>query len=123
MTDRLAYINFVHGSLSQTLSKRLDESRNQLKALRDAEKALEPKRNIRAGIQTQIARIEHEQARGAEKRLAELKQQLQRAEVEDDAAEKQLEILKRKAVAQSEKVKWEALREVCLFRPLCMILS
>ena len=112
MTDRLAYLNFVHGSLAETLAVRLDESRAQLKALRDAERALEPKRNIRAGLETQIGRLQHEQARGSERRVAELKPQLAKAEAEDEQAEKQVEILKRKAVAESEKVKWEALREV-----------
>ncbi|KAH8120425.1 Eisosome component PIL1-domain-containing protein [Phellopilus nigrolimitatus] len=111
VTDRLAYLNFVHGALSATLSSELNTSRSPLKALRDAEKALEPKRNIRAGIQNQIARIEHEQQKGTEKRLAELKQQLQTAEEEDAAGEKEIEILKRKGVADAERAKWAALRE------------
>lgn len=116
VSDRLAYLNYVHGSLAGTLAGHLDKAREAMKELRDAERALEPKRNIRTNLRTQIARIEHDQQRGMERRLAELKQQLDRAEAEDLAAEKELEVRKRTSLASSEKAKWAALREVkCLF--------
>lgn len=83
-----------------------------MKALRDAEKVLEPKRNSRAGLQSQIARLEHDQQKGSEKRLADFKEQLTRLEAEDANSEKEIAILKRKAVADSERAKWAALREV-----------
>ena len=86
-----------------------------MKALRDAEKAIEPRRNIRSGLQTQIARLEHEQQRNAEKRIKELRDQLAKAEADDAAAEREIEILKRKALAESERAKWSALREVSIF--------
>ena len=83
-----------------------------MKALRDAERAIEPRRNIRSGLHTQIARLEHEQQRNSEKKIKELKEQLSKAEAEDASAEKEIEILKRKALADSERAKWAALREV-----------
>ena len=112
MTDRLAYLNFVQGSLANTLAVKLDNARTPFKVLRDAEIALTPRRNIRAGMALQISRIEHDQPKGMEKRLADLREQLRRHEEEDEAKEKQVEILKRRAVKESEQQKWEAIREV-----------
>lgn len=115
VTDRLAFLNFVQGSLSGTLAVKLDGARSPLKALRDAEAAITPKRNIRAGLRYQIARLEHNQEKGGERRLAELREQLSRAERNDEQLEKQIELLKRKAIRESEQRKWEAIREVrCL---------
>jgi hypothetical protein len=85
-----------------------------LKSLRDAETALTPRRNIRAGIQMQITRMEHDQQKGLEMKIFELKEQLKRAEHEDEPQEKEAELLKRKAVRESEQIKWEAIREVIL---------
>lgn len=112
VTDRLAYLNFVHGALSGTLASGLDSARSPFKALRDAEHVLQPKRLRRQSIQGQIIKLEREHVKGSEHRLAELKQQLHAAETEDAAAEKDIEVLKRKAVRESEQVKWAALREV-----------
>jgi len=41
-----------------------------------------------------------------------LKDQLRKAELNDAGQEREIEILKRKAVRESEKLKWEAIREV-----------
>lgn len=112
MTDRLAYLNFVHGALAGTLSTSLDSARTSLKSLRDAERALQPQRQRRSNIQAQIFKIQHDQIKGTEHRLAELRQQLHAAESDDAPAEKEVEILKRKAIRESEQAKWEALREV-----------
>ncbi|KAL5534143.1 hypothetical protein ACEPAG_604 [Sanghuangporus baumii] len=111
VTDRLAYLNFVHGALSTTLASQLDSSRSAMKTLRNAEKELEPKRNNRTGLQTQIGRLEHDMQKGSEKRLADLREQLARLEAEDEPAEKEIEILKRNAVRESERAKWAAIRE------------
>jgi len=111
VTDRIAYLNFVQGSLAGTLSTKLDASRGSLKALRDAEAALAPRRNIRTGMQNQLARIEHDQQKGQEKKIAELKEQLRKAELDDGPQEREIEILKRKAIRESERLKWEAIRE------------
>ncbi|EIN13686.1 hypothetical protein PUNSTDRAFT_94932 [Punctularia strigosozonata HHB-11173 SS5] len=111
VTDRLAFMNYVQGSLSGTLATKLDTSRASFKALRDAEANLAPKRNIRAGLQTQIARIEHGGEKGYEKKVAELRAQLSKLETEDEPLEKEVQILKRKAVRDSETAKWTALRE------------
>ena len=105
-------MNFVQGSLANNLATKLDAARASMKTLRDTENALTPRRNIRAGYKGQISRLEHEKQRGSELRIAELKQQLQLAEREDEQSEKEIEILKRKAVRESEKFKWDALREV-----------
>ena len=112
VTDRLAYLNFVQGALAGTLSTKLEAARTPLKTLRDLENTLTPRRNIRAGLKLQISRLEHDQQRGAELRIAELKQQLKKSESEDEQAEKEAELLKRKAVRESEQAKWDALREV-----------
>ncbi|KAH0590664.1 Sphingolipid long chain base-responsive protein LSP1 [Termitomyces sp. J132] len=111
VTDRLAYINFVQGSLASSLASKLDAARAPFKALRDAETAIAPRRNLRAGLQSQIARVEHDQQRGYEKKIAELKEQIHKAELDDQPQEKEIELLKRKAVRESEKLKWEAFRE------------
>lgn len=112
MTDRLAYLNFVQGSLASSLAVKLDSARGSFKALRDAEHALVPRRNIRAGLGLQISRIEHEQQKGNEKKLADLREQLKKSEADDEGAEKEVLLLKRTAVRHSEQQKWDALREV-----------
>ncbi|KIK94914.1 hypothetical protein PAXRUDRAFT_141885 [Paxillus rubicundulus Ve08.2h10] len=111
VTDRLAYLNFVQGSLSASLAVKLDGARSPLKALRSAETNLAPKRNIRDGLRTQIARVEHSQEKGAERRVAELREQLARAEKNDQHLEKEVDLLKRKAIRESEQIKWDAIRE------------
>ena len=112
VTDRLAFLNFVHGSLASSLAVRLDSARTPLKTFRDAETALTPRRNIRAGIQLQINRLEHDNQKGLETKLKELKEQLRRAELEDENQEKELALLKRKVIKESEQLKWDAMREV-----------
>lgn len=112
VTDRLAYLNFVQGSLAGSLSTKLDSARGPFKALRDAETALQPRRNLRASLQAQIARIEHESQKAGDKRIVELREQLHKHELEDQQQEKELELMKRKAVRESERIKWEAIREV-----------
>lgn len=118
-------MSYVHGSLAESLASRIDSSRTSFKHLRDAENALAPRRNIRIGLQNQIARIEHDQRKDQQQKLAELKVQLQRNEEEDTTAEKDIEILKRKAIRETEQEKWEAIREVRIYsmRTLCIWLT
>ncbi|EIM92971.1 uncharacterized protein STEHIDRAFT_117891 [Stereum hirsutum FP-91666 SS1] len=111
ISDRLAFINFVSGSLSNGLALKLDAARAPFKQLRDKETALAPRRTARAGLQSQIGRIEAGQEKGYEKRLVDLRAQLTKAERDDEAAEREFEILKRKALKESERLKWEAFRE------------
>ncbi|KAG6842608.1 hypothetical protein C0991_000134 [Blastosporella zonata] len=111
VTDRLAYLNFVQGSLATSLAIKLDAARAPLKALRDAETAIAPRRNLRVGLHTQLARVEHDQLKGFEKKMAELKDQIRKAELDDEPQEKEIQLLKRKAVRESEQLKWEAFRE------------
>ena len=82
VSDRLAFINFVSGSLSNALAVKLDAARAPFKQLRDRETALQPHRTVRAGLQNQIGRIEAGQEKGYEKRLAELRAQLAKADKE-----------------------------------------
>lgn len=113
-------MNFVQGSLAGTLAIKLNSSRQTLKELRDAENSLAPRRNARAGIENQISRIEHQQEKGMEAKLAQLREQLSRAQSEDEALEKDILLLKRKAVKESETEKWNALREVSMSRTIYM---
>jgi hypothetical protein len=67
----------------------------------------------------QLTRIEHEQQPGLEKKVLELKDQLRNAELDDQPQEKEVQLLKRKGIRESEQLKWEAIREVRLsFVPL-----
>jgi hypothetical protein len=111
VSDRLGFLNYVVGSLSGSLAGKLDTARAPLKALRDNEATLTPRRNVRAGLKIQIERLEHGQEKGAEKRIAEVKEQLAKAEKDDEPLEKEHEILLRKALKESELLKFQALRE------------
>lgn len=86
-----------------------------MKLLRDAENAILPRRNIRAGLHQQLARLEHDNQKGMEKRIADLKEQIRKAEAEDSPSEKEIELLKRKGLRESEQQKWEAIREASGF--------
>lgn len=90
----------------------MDAARAPFKALRDAETAIAPRRNIRTSLQNQLARLEHDQQKGQDKKIAEAKEQLRKAELDDAAQEREIEVLKRKAARESERLKWEAIREV-----------
>ncbi|KAK0233183.1 Eisosome component PIL1-domain-containing protein [Armillaria fumosa] len=111
VTDRLAYLNFVQGSLASSIAVKLDAARAPLKQLRDAEVALTPRRNIRAGLRNQLARLEHDNAKGMEKKIGELKEQIKKAEADDQPQEREVELLKRKGIRESEQAKWDAIRE------------
>ncbi|KAI0004322.1 Eisosome component PIL1-domain-containing protein [Russula compacta] len=110
-SDRLAFLNYTSGSLASTLSVKLNTARTPLKELRDSEVTLVQRRNVRNGLEYQISRVENGQERGYEKRVAELKEQLAKAESDDEPIEKQHEILLRKALKESELQKFQALRE------------
>ncbi|KAI9508773.1 Eisosome component PIL1-domain-containing protein [Russula earlei] len=111
VSDRLAFLNYISGSLATTLSAKLNAARVPLKGLRDNEVALTQRRNVRTGLDNQISRLENSRERGYEKRVAELKEQLAKAESDDEPAEKQGEILLRNALKESEQLKFQALRE------------
>jgi len=112
VTDRLAYLNFVQGSLASSLADKMNAARAPLKTLRDAETAIAPRRNIRTSLATQLARLEHENSKGTEKKMADIREQIKKAELEDAPQEREIELLKRKAIRESEQLKWEAIREV-----------
>ncbi|TBU34559.1 Eisosome component PIL1-domain-containing protein [Dichomitus squalens] len=111
VSDRLAWLAYIEGSLAAALAKEIDASRAPIKALRDAENSISGRRNIRASFENQIARIEHDQRHGMDQKLAELKSQLRKAEADDEPLEKEIELLKRKALRESETAKWNAVRE------------
>ncbi|KAG9222852.1 hypothetical protein PLEOSDRAFT_1101731 [Pleurotus ostreatus PC15] len=111
VSDRLAYLNFVQGALASSLALKLDSARIPFKALRDAEASLAPRRNLRAGLHAQLAKLEHDQVKGGEKKILEIKDQIRKAEADDASQEKEIELLKRKALREGETLKWEAIRE------------
>ena len=100
----------MQGSLSASLAEKLDAARLPLKNLRDKEDALAARRNTRNGYEQQIAKLEL--SSGNEKKISDLEEVLQRAYVEDEPLEKEVQLLERKAIKDSEKAKWEAIREV-----------
>lgn len=113
VTDRLAYINFVHGALSYTLATNVDKSRAIWKNVRDAEASLAPRRSARASIKAQINSLKTQGGRGGgvDTRLQDLNAQLKKAEDDDASLENELELLKRTAIRESETIKWKALQE------------
>lgn len=113
VTDRLAYFQFVQGSLADSLAKKLDAARLPLKNLRDKEDALAARRTIRNNYEQHIAKLET--SSGNEKKINELEELLKRANIEDEPLEKEVQILERKAIKESEHAKWEAIREVIPF--------
>ncbi|CCA70155.1 hypothetical protein PIIN_04094 [Serendipita indica DSM 11827] len=113
VTDRLAYLTFVQGALSYTLATDLDKSRAAWKNVRDAEAQLAPRRAVRANLTQQMNKFKTEGGRtgGVDTKLAELEAQLKKAEADDAPLEKELELLKRTAIKESETMKWKALQE------------
>ena len=112
VSDRLGFLNYIAASLATTLNTKLNTARLPLKELRNNEAALFQKRSIRTGLEQQISRVENSRERGYEKRLAELKEQLAKAESDDEPAEKQHDILLRQSLRESEQMKFQAFREV-----------
>ncbi|KAF9785541.1 Eisosome component PIL1-domain-containing protein [Thelephora terrestris] len=109
VTDRLAYFQFVQGSLAESLAKKLNAARLPLKNLRDKEDTLAARRNIRNNYELNIAKLET--SSGNQKKINELEELLRKANIDDDPLEKEVQILERKAIKESEHAKWEAFRE------------
>lgn len=78
--------------------------------MRDKEDTLAARRNARSSYEQQIAKLE--MSSGNEKKINDLEGLLQRAIVEDEPLEKEVQLLERKAIRDSEHAKWEAIREV-----------
>jgi len=116
VSDRIAYVNFVHGSLASDLSSSLDTARASYKSLRDAETSLHPRRTARSNMRAEMERIKaagsagKAPANGAE-RVAELQSQLAKAEADDAPQEREVALLKRRALVECERKKWAAFRE------------
>jgi molecular chaperone GrpE (heat shock protein) len=113
VTDRLAYFNFASGALATSLAGSLEGTRLPLKALRDAEAALTPRRTARANLAVQIHRLRTEGSKSGatDKRIAELEGQLKKLRADDATSEVALEKLKRKVLRDSEGKKWDAIKE------------
>jgi hypothetical protein len=109
VTDRLAYFQFVQGSLADSLAKKLEAARIPLKSLRDKEDALSARRKIQSNHEQLIAKLET--SRGNEKKIQELERLLKQAKIDDEPLEKEVLILERRAIKDSEHAKWEAIRE------------
>jgi len=100
----------VQGSLAASLAEKLDAARLPLKNLRDKEDALGVRKTTRANYEQQIAKLEL--SSGNERKINELEGLLNRAYTEDEPLEKEVRLLERKAIKDSEQAKWEAIREV-----------
>ncbi|CUA73881.1 hypothetical protein RSOLAG22IIIB_01402 [Rhizoctonia solani] len=116
VSDRIAYLNFAHGSLATDLAKSLDSSRASYKSLRDAETALHPRRTARAGMKAEIEKIRQAGATGkapanGAERIVELETQLAKAEQDDAPQEREVVLLKRRALVECERKKWAGFRE------------
>ena len=104
--------------MAGSLAQKLDAARGPLKVLRNAETAIAPRRAMRVNLHNQIVRMLHDQPKGSERKLAELKELLRKTELEDQPHENEFEILKRKAIRESEAAKWQAIREVTIDQPI-----
>ncbi|KAG8690993.1 hypothetical protein FRC11_007567 [Ceratobasidium sp. 423] len=116
VSDRVAYLNFAHGSLAADLAKSLDSSRASYKSLRDAETTLHPRRTARAGMKAEIDKIRQAGATGkapanGAERIAELEAQLRKAEQDDAPQEREVVLLRRRALIECERKKWAGFRE------------
>lgn len=92
-------------------------SRAAWKHVRDAEAGLVPRRTIQQNFKNEIARIHAGQASGnrtgnLDAKLHQLEEQLKKAEADDAPLVRELDLLKRAAVKESEAVKWKAFRDV-----------
>ena len=102
------------------MANKIDAARGPYKELRAAETKYAPRRTQRTNLEAQIKRLETENQRGKEQKIADIQKQIARLDDESRDEVNQLEILKRKAFKESEQLKWEAFREVsCLLGRVC----
>ena len=92
-------------------------SRTAWKHVRDAEAGLVPRRTIQQNFKSEIARIRAGPPSGGrngnlDAKLHQLEDQLKKAESDDAPLERELDLLKRAAVKESEAIKWKAFRDV-----------
>ncbi|KAH8102470.1 Eisosome component PIL1-domain-containing protein [Cristinia sonorae] len=111
VSDRLGWLSYVQGTLAQTLANKLDAARAPYKELRAAEAKLTPHRTSRTNFENQIKKLETDNQRGKEQKIADLRAQIVKLDNEFRDVIAELEITKRKAFKQSEQLKWEAIRE------------
>ena len=116
MSDRLAYLSYVQGTLNSDISSKIDASRVPFKTARNTETVLVNKRSQWAGIESQITRLRSEVGSGrappgAQPKLAELEQQRTALLNEVRSEDKNLNQQKLAALKQSESIKWQAVRE------------
>ena len=78
--------------------------------MRDKEDALAARKNTRNGFEQQIAKLES--SSGNEKKISDLEELLHQAYTNDEPLEKEVQLLERKAIRDSEHAKSEAIREV-----------
>ncbi|KAF8343052.1 Eisosome component PIL1-domain-containing protein [Cantharellus anzutake] len=116
VSDRFAYLHYVHGNLNCDLAAKIDASRAPFKDARNTEAALGPKRSQLAGIDSQISRLRSEVEAGratpnAQAKLAQLEQQRAAFINETDSENKNISRQWLDALKQSEKIQWQAFRE------------
>lgn len=63
-------------------------------------------------MQNTIVRLENENSKANDKQIANMREALKKLEADDEHLEKEAELSKRKALRESEVLKWDAFREV-----------
>lgn len=87
------------------------------KHVRDAEAGLVPRRIMQQNFKNEISRIRASQTSSGrtgnlDAKLQQLEEQLKKAETDDAPLERELDLLKRAAIKETEAVKWKAFRDV-----------
>lgn len=100
--------------LTATLADKIDESRGPMKKLREAQVAMAPRKAARANLETQLKNISANPSKvtDAQHRIQELNMQLQKNIADDAPLQREIDEVKRRAVRDSEKMKWQAVKEV-----------
>lgn len=111
-TDRLAYIFHLIGEVQADHSKRLEESRANLKRIQKAEAELAPKRAARVKLHKELMTLLPERAKMNSVKIAPIEAQLQGLETDDKDLEEQLGALKREAVKSSYDAHFDSMIEL-----------
>jgi hypothetical protein len=111
-----AYLLSIFYSIGPWCIDCFHRSRTAWKHVRDAEADIVPRRTIRQNFKNEIGRVREIQASGRggnlDTKLQQLETQLKKAEADDAPLEKELDLLRRAAIKESEAMKWKAFREV-----------
>ncbi|UZJ51251.1 hypothetical protein CBS101457_000571 [Exobasidium rhododendri] len=112
MSDRLAYIFSLIGDLHVEHSRKIEDSRVDLKRIQKAESELAPKRAARVKIHKELMALVPERAKVNSSKIAPLEAQLQNLEADDKASEEDLGKLKREALKSSYDAHFDSMIEL-----------